>query len=179
MIIEEVINCAYEYLGLNFNTEKNFDTDILEYLLVFCTNIVLTEVAQEYLPLTDEKVVEAKGGVFSYSDLPKRVNKIVSVRDENGNKVSFRQRSSCCKTGKDGKLTVEYRYLPEAIGMGDECDVDPAVSAKTLAFGVAAEYCMLRGMYDKSEGFAERFRQDMRACVRPAKSVEIKNRGWY
>lgn len=180
MKLEEVINAALTYLGENdYEAGKDKAQDDKIKLLVRCANIMLTEVAQEYIPLADECEVSAKDGRFSYEEVPRRVCRIISVKDKDGNNVRFRQRSFSCNVNKDGRLTVEYRYLPETAAIGDDCDIDPSVSEKTLALGVCAEYCMISGMYEQSEGFAERFRQDMRSCVRPSRSVTVKKREWY
>lgn len=180
MKLEEVINAALAYLGeYGYDVGRDKAQDDKIKLLVGCANIMLTEIAQEYMPLTDECAVNAKDGLFSYEQIPRRVCRILSVRDKDGADVKFTQRPFSCKVHKDGTLNVEYRYLPSAAVVGDDCEVDARVSEKTLALGVCAEYCMISGMYEQSEGFAERFRQDIRACIRPAKSVTIKGRGWY
>ena len=180
MKLEEVINASLTYLNETDYVEgaDRTDNDKVK-LLARCANIMLTEIAQEYLPLTDECEVTAKNGAFCYEDIPRKVCRIISVKDVDGNKINFRQRSFSCRVTKDGLLKVEYRYLPAETAVGEVCDVDPAVSVKTLALGVCAEYCMISGMYEQSEGFAERFRQDMRAAVRPVRSVTLKKRGWY
>lgn len=180
MKLDEVIKAALVYLNeTDYASGSDRSGDEKIKLLSRCVNIMLTEIAQEYLPLTDECEVTAKNGVFSYEELPRKVSRILSVKDEKGNKVNFRQRSFSCKVTKDGRLKVEYRYLPAEAVCGEDCDVDPAVSEKTLALGACAEYCMISGMYEQSEGFAERFRDDMRAAIRPVKSVTLKERGWY
>lgn len=180
MKVEEVINAALAYLGdseRDAGRDKAADDKVK--LLERCVNIMLTEIAQEYLPLEDECEVVAKDGRFSFEEVPRRVMKIMSVKNKDGREVRFRQRPFSCVVNEDGRLHVTYRYLPAVVGTGDDCEADPAVSEKTLALGVCAEYCMISGMYEQSEGFAERFRQDMRACVRPARSVTLKERGWY
>lgn len=180
MKLEEVINAALAYLGEeDYEVGRDKAADDKVRLLVRCANIMLTEIAQEYLPLTDDCEVTAKDGRFSYEDVPRRVCRITSVKDKDGAAVRFCQRSFSCNVSKDGRLKVEYRYLPATVGIGEDCDVDPSVSEKTLALGTCAEYCMISGMYEQSEGFAERFRQDMRACVRPVGAVTLKERGWY
>lgn len=180
MKLEEVINTALAYLdeGDHDAGRDNVEDDKIR-LLVKCANIMLTEIAQEYLPLEDECEVTAKDGRFSYEDIPRRVSRIMTVKDEKGTSVSFRQRSFSCAVGKNGRLKVVYRYLPAAVALGDDCDVHPAVSEKTLALGTCAEYCMINGMYEQSEGFAERFRQDIRTAVRPVSVITLKGRGWY
>lgn len=180
MKLEEVINAALTYLGEDgYDVGKDKAEDEKIKLLIKCVNIMLTEIAQEYLPLTDECKVIAKDNRFYYDEVPRRVLRITSVKDENGVKVKFMQKSFWCNVGKNGALTVEYRYAPATVATGDDCDVDPRVSEKTLALGACAEYCMISGMYEQSEGFAERFREDMRACVRPVGSIVLKERGWY
>ena len=180
MKLEEVINTALAYLGENgYDIGKDKAEDDKIRLLVKCANIMLTEIAQEYLPLSDECRVVAKNNRFYYDEVPRRMLRITSVKDENGAEVKFMQKSFWCNVRKNGALVVGYRYVPATAEIGDDCDVDPRVSEKTLALGTCAEYCMISGMYEQSEGFAERFRQDMRSCTRPVGSVTIKERGWY
>lgn len=178
MILQEVIENTIVFLGKALNGNEEFSDQEL-IVMQFCANFALSEIAQEYLPLTAECEVHAKGGRFYFEDMPKRVSKIVSVRDKEGNKVRFRTRTLYCETGRDGDFTVEYRYLPESVMADGDCEVDPSVSSKTVALAACAEYCMINGMYEQSEGFAERFRQDMRTLTRPVGTVELKARRWY
>lgn len=181
MKLEEVITIALTYLGDEMSgddlAKSEYDDKIK--LLVKCANIMLAEIATDYLPLTDEYTVVTADKKFSYENLPRRVLAIKKITDEKGNPVRFRQRSFSCITDNDGRFTVEYNYLPAQADLKDDCDVDTRVSEKTLALGACAEYCMINGMYEQSLGFSERFRQDMRKCVRPVGGVTLKGRGWY
>lgn len=178
MKLQEVIDNTIVFLGKALNGNGGFADDELQ-VMQFCVNFALSEIAQEYLPLTAECEVCATGGKFYFENMPKRVSRIVSVRDKEGNEVRFKTRTLYCETGKDGDYTVEYRYLPETVTADGDCEVDPSVCSKTVALAACAEYCMINGMYEQSEGFAERFRQDMRALTRPVRTVGIKARRWY
>ena len=94
MKLEEVINASLTYLNETDYVEgaDRTDNDKVK-LLARCANIMLTEIAQEYLPLTDECEVTAKNGAFCYEDIPRKVCRIISVKDVDGNKINFRQRS--------------------------------------------------------------------------------------
>lgn len=180
MKLEEVITIALTYLGDEMSgddlAKSEYDDKIK--LLVKCANIMMTEIASDYLPLEDECEVEAKEYRFSYENIPRRVHSIVSITDDKNQNVDFKSRSYTCLTSKNGMLKVRYKYLPEQVDLKDDCDVDTRVSERTLALGTCAEYCMINGMYEQSSGFSERFKQDMRSCVRPPKSITIKAREW-
>lgn len=177
MKLYEAVAAARIYLGEESAPPDVAEEDTLTRRLVDCANLALAEIAAEYAPLTARSKVVATDGGFEISALPKRATKIKKVFKD-GAEVAFRQRARRCETNADGSLEAEYEYLPPRAELNDECDLDAAVGAKTLALGALAEYCAIQGMFEQSEGFAERFREDMRTVVRRSREIRLPKRRW-
>lgn len=149
-------------------------------LLLQCANMVRKEIAFEYLPLVATETVEHTQDAFSYDALSHRVLRILQVQDANrGIRLRFRMHPDRCEVpASAGKLVVQYQYQPEDISFTDDCGLPPSVTARTLALGIAAEYCLIQGMYEQSVLFSDRFADDMRSASRRVGEARVKPRRW-
>ena len=139
MKVEEVINAALAYLGENdYDAGKDKAQDDKIKLLERCVNIMLTEIAQEYLPLVDECEVVAENNKFSYEEIPRRVSRIVSVKDKDGNKISFRQRSFSSRQLLRLLLLHHFVNLSLQIHLGGS---NPAAATRPLLSARFAPLC--------------------------------------
>ncbi|HIU97924.1 MAG TPA: hypothetical protein IAB15_05520 [Candidatus Ornithoclostridium faecigallinarum] len=145
--------------------------------LVECARRTLEKIALEYAPLVDVATVVASGGKFTVSALPKRAIAIKKV-SKDGETIAFRCLGDVCEVAENGALDVEYHHFPRRAEWEDECEVAPSVSAKSVALGVAAEYCAIEGMPDLAEDFGKRFFEDMRAATRVRREVRLPGRLW-
>ncbi|MDE6614740.1 MAG: hypothetical protein K2K24_04440 [Clostridia bacterium] len=183
MLLKEVIITALTYLG---DDEIALDGNIVQHpklnTLLRCANIVIKEIATDYLPLTSTEQVEVKDGKISYDSLSRRVLEVLSVKDANTEiKSLFRHTPSCLELDNKNikKADVRYNYMPTDAGIDDECPVSPLVSAKTVAMGVCSEFCLIEGMYEQSVMFSDRYKDDLRCAVRKKGEIRIKPRRWY
>ena len=183
MQLKEVIMTALTYLG---DEEIAVDDKIVKHpkldALVRCANIVIKEIATDYLPLISYEQVEVKDGKISYDALAYRAIEVLSVRDADTDiKSVFRHTPSYIQlVNKDMKRAdVKYYYIPKDVGLDDECPLSPQVSAKTAAMGVCSEFCLIEGLYEQSIVFADRFKDDLRSAVRRKGEITIKPRRWY
>lgn len=183
MLLKEVITTALTYLG---DEEIALDGSIVNHpklnTILRCANIVVKEIASDYLPLTAEEQVEVKDGKISYDLLSRRALEVLSVKDVKTDvKSLFRHTPSCLElVNKDvKKANVKYNYMPADAGVDDECPISPLVSAKTVAMGVCSEFCLIEGMYEQSVMFSDRYKEDLRSAVRKKGEIRIKPRRWY
>lgn len=180
MKLKEVIEICLTYLG---DAEASVSKQTAEHskikLLIKCANIVIKEIANDYIPLKDTEIVVASGGRFVYDLLPKRVSEIFKVQEKlSGQKVSFYQKPSVCLVDKDGELVVEYSYYPFDVAIDDDCEISPKISSKTFALGVVSEYCMIEGMYEQSVMFGQKFQEEIKVACRQNKEFIVKARRW-
>lgn len=182
MKLKEAINIALTYLGYGDASLCAGAEDFPETaLLIRCANIVIKEIASDYLPLTETETAEVKDCGICFDALKRRASDVIFVADaDSGIKMQY----SCSPTHiiiSDPKIksaTVKYRYIPADIGADGDCPIFPSVGAKTLAMGICAEYALIEGAYEKSVMFADRFKEDMRAAARKKGEIKIKPRRW-
>ncbi len=183
MLLKEVIMTALTYLG---DEEVALDGELVRHpklnLLTRCANIVLKEIATDYLPITIEEEAVVKEGRISYDAFSRRVLEVLTVKDAKTEiKSVFRHTPSALEiANKDMKRAkVKYNYTPADIDLGEQCPVSPLVGVKTVAMGVCSEFCLIEGMYEQSVMFSERYKEDLRGAVRKKGEIRIKPRRWY
>lgn len=182
MELKEAIQISLTYLG---DEDASVNNKTAQHprlkLLVKCANLVIKEIATDYLPLVESEDVEVADGRISYEKLLHRVLEILSVRNlADGIASNFRMTpTECVLLNADVKrATVKYSYLPVDIEIDEQCPVSPLVSAKTLALGICAEYSLIEGMYEQSVTYSNKFKEDMRTAVRKKGEIKIKPRRW-
>ena len=183
MQLKESIQICLTYLG---DEDASINTQTAQHpklkLLVKCANLVIKEIATEYVPLIEEETVEVQDGKISFEGLMHKVGQIRKVQDAvSGIRSNFYNTPTHCKLLNDGvkRAKIAYSYIPLDIDIEDDCPLPPVVSAKTLALGICAEYSMISGMYEQSVMYSDRFKQDMRTAVRKKGETKVKPRRWY
>ncbi|MCD8372632.1 MAG: hypothetical protein LUD27_04960 [Clostridia bacterium] len=127
------------------------------YALLHCYNSVEDELARTFFPLEKEEEVTAEDGKFYFTSLAYTPVKILSVLS-GGKPVKYRLTPQYIQTNAVN-LQIKYRYAPDAKAMDDESDYDGrTVSCRMLAYGVAAEYCLIQGDIAESESFESRYK---------------------
>ena len=183
MQLKEAIQICLTYLG---DEDASINTQTAQHpklkLLVKCANLVIKEIAGEYLPLLEEEEVEAQDGKIYFEGLLHKVLEVRKVVDLDSSLTSdFYHTPTHCQLLNDGvkRARIVYSYMPLDIDIEEECPLPPLVTAKTLALGICAEYSMISGMYEQSVMYSDRFKQDMRTAVRKKGEIKIKPRRWY
>lgn len=182
MELKEAIQISLTYLG---DEDASVNNKTAQHprlkLLVKCANLVIKEIATDYIPLVETEEVEVQDSRISYEKLLHRVLEILSVRNvADGIESNFRMNPTECVLANDNivKARVKYSYMPVDIEIDEQCPVSPLVSAKTLALGICAEYSLIEGMYEQSVMYSDKFKEDMRTAVRKKGEIRIKPRRW-
>lgn len=181
MKLKEIITLALTYLGDEDAADGNLVNNSRLETLARCANIVIKEIATDYLPLEANERVEVKDGRISYDAFSHRLLEVLSVKNADTDiKSNFRHTPSALEvmSGDIKRADVKYCYLPKDVGMDGECEISPLVGAKTAAMGVCAEYSLIEGLYEQSTVFSERFKEDLRCAVRKKGEIRIKPRRW-
>lgn len=182
MTVKEVILKSAELVGVSeavtaYLETGNADGKAETETLLRCYNFVENALALDYLPLFTEESVEAASGEVAYSALSKAATHIVSVKNEAGESLAFRIFPLSLKTAA-GNVTVRYAYAPTEKGLEDGVEAAPAVSARLLAYGVAAEYCTARGFYEEAAVWEARYKKAIAAAAERGRSRKIQSRRW-
>lgn len=182
MQLKEAIEISLTYLG---DEDAAVNTQTAQHprlkLLVKCANLVIKEIATEYIPLIERESAQVKDGTINYDRLLHRVLEVLEVRDADSDIPSdCYMGPSECRVANSGmkKALIKYSYLPMDVSIDEQCPLSPLVSAKTLALGICAEYSLIEGMYEQSVMFSDRFKEDMRTATRKKGEIKIKPRRW-
>lgn len=182
MQLKEAIQICLTYLG---DEDASINTQTAQHpklkLLVKCANLMIKEIASEYVPLIEEETVDVVDGKIDYDVLVHKVNEVRKVEDlASGLTTNFYHTPTHCKLQNEGikRAKIVYSYVPLDIDIADDCPLPPQVSPKTLALGICAEYSMISGMYEQSVMYSDRFKQDMRTAVRRKGEIRVKPRRW-
>lgn len=145
-------------------------------ILLRCCNLVLGELSEEF-PLNARIDVQADGGI-PYTALPANVAHVVSVEKE-GKRVPFSQWYDRLTFPASGNVTVCYTRVPPAVALADRSPYPTDVpSARTLAYGIAREYCLISGMTDEAALWDGRFVAAVNEQSRPRKEKRVRARAW-
>ncbi len=157
--------------GVNPSGEKEAEA------LLRCFNLVESELAYDYLPLYAEEVVETKWGVVQYAELSRAVVRVVKVEDEWGNISSFRLFPKYLKT-QGGVVKIRYAYAPESKGLDGESDYGAQISARLLAYGIAAEYALASGQFEDAAIWDKKYKDAITAAYGAKPCRILRSRRW-
>lgn len=178
MKLKEVIEICLTYLGDEDPTiSSSTKTTAKIKLLVRCANMVIKEIASDYLPLTANKACTVKDGEVEYSTLDYRVKEVLSVKS-NGVEVEWSAKPSKLIVKSEGEVDIKYSYLPTDVDLDDDCDVDVRVSPVCLAMGACAEYCVIEGNYEQAVMMNDKFMDSIAIACRNNREKKIKGRVW-
>jgi len=171
MTLQDVFDLAKFFLSLK-------DNDGREEMLVKCCNLAYRSTAQGYLPLYFTETAALTDGELLLRDLSKDIVAIKSVTDKNGAEILYKLFVDRIKAGAP-EIVITYAYLPEEVELPDELDyVGGKVDARLLAYGAAAEFCLIAGLYDDAAVWDARYALAVRAAQRPKSSLRLPARPW-
>ncbi|MBQ8374914.1 MAG: hypothetical protein IJX98_04995 [Clostridia bacterium] len=182
MTVKEIIVKAAELLGLSDLVEGYFSSGSEDGkkavdALVGCYNLVESELAIDYLPLVCEDEVKTDTGAVYFTKLRKNASRILSVCDQNGNAVEWKLFPEYI-LAQAGKLVVRYAYAPTEKNLDDDGEYQSVASVRLFAYGVAAEYCLIAGLYEESAVWENKYRAAIQAAYKAKPSKVMKARRW-
>lgn len=146
-------------------------------LLLRCMNLVSNEIAADYFPLKATETLTAAEGSIQYTDFSKTPLDIYSVRKE-GAACPFKLYPTELVTG-EGEFTVDYTYLPKKAELLEELDFSEGkINRRIMAYGLAAEYCLICGMYEEAIIWDKRYKDSLKAAARTLRSFRLPIRRW-
>lgn len=163
-------------------TNETTDENLKEInLLVSCVNLCNNIVATDYIPLTRTAVISNSNGTIPISSVDngrKTIYEILNVKNKFDESQVFKIIGNDIKTVK-GFVQINYSYFPDSVDL--ESDINCYITKLTdriFAYGVACEYCFIKGMYDDASIWDVRFKESMKTICRPKKNMIIPSRSW-
>lgn len=188
MIVRDVLKNAITYLGLSDllstttfsgSLTPTEQQEIEINTLVACCNLVVNEVASEYITLKNSVNLTSNTGIIYYSQISDKVIVDILKVIKNGVELKFECLPDKLKT-ESGNLIVEFAYQPN-LNMTISSTIDFnnfKLNERVLAYGVVAEYCFINGRYDDAAIWDNRFKTSLNNINRPRREVKIKQRLW-
>lgn len=179
MKINEVIKLSCDFLGLGdlksiLDGEDKIEDKKLCTLLT-CLNLAYEEIVTEYLPILATEKANASGGKVMFSALTKPISGIVSVKDENGEELSYTV--SADHIDVSAKIVdITYQIMPGKCDFGEELNV--LFPARLLSYGTVREYLFIEGMSDEALLYEKRFKEALVNFVRKKSIARLPKRSW-
>ena len=140
-------------------------------------NLVINELACSFIPMKKLETQAVKDGKVFYKDLSFNPLVILNAYDVNGNKLSMIVKNTHIQIDSD-RAQIEYTYFPpdytidQVIGFQEK-----DVSARVLAYGLAAEYAITQGCFKDAVMWHKRYADCVYLATSPKNST-IKERLW-
>lgn len=188
MNIKNVIKTACLFLGkedlentvaLGGQTAESA-SDIKELnMLLRCFNLVYSEIANDYVSLLHTEDITTDNGKIDYSNLSKNLLEVKSLTDQNGYRVNYVLYPGHILTKVD-KVIITYSYEPDALKSYEDeiLEFSKKVCERTLAYGVAMEYCFISGLYDDAQIWEKRFKDALLVKNRKKSEMRLPKRRW-
>lgn len=180
MKVEDILTEVLVRLGDNdkydINNLPNDDSEIVT--IVKCINMIISEIASDYIPVVFEEEVEAVNGLIPYDKLTKRLINLKKV-SKNATKIGAKMFPNEIVLNECGLVKVQYCYLPKEVKLGDDIDLSPRVTLMLVAYGALGEYCLLMGRYEDAMLFDKRYREMLKIACRTTKEIRLKHGWWH
>lgn len=148
-------------------------------LLIRCVNLVLKEVACDYIQLIHRQTMTAVEGKIDYGDFEKTLLEIKSVKNLNGEDVRYFALPDYVAV-EDGVFEVSYAFVPQDKGFFDDVDFGGTKAGdRVFAYGAAAEFCLISGNYDEALMWERRYKDALTVATRKTTEVIMPRRRWW
>lgn len=182
MLIDDIIKTAAQILNLSGVSaalqEKNTqDEDVLK--LLTCTDFILDEVARDYFPLFKREDFFSADGRVEYTAFSRVPIGIAEVKSE-GETVAFTRLYDSIKARRGGELEIKYCFKPAKAVLGQQTEwEDETPGLRILAYGVAAEYCVMSDMSEEAALWDKRYRDALERAGREKTTRGMTARRWF
>lgn len=152
------------------------ETEIVKTFL-FCYNAVEDELSKNGFPLVEEEQFTSVSGRVSFSSFRAPVVRILGVQSD-GRETAYTVSSLYLKA-EATRFTVKYEHPPAKKSLTDDCEYGEEIGERVLAYGTAAEYCLINGEIKFAEYWESRYGAEIAALRRrEASGAVIRDRRW-
>lgn len=172
----ELINTGIFYKLHNDYVEKHLQTNKELQMLMRCANLVVKEVATEFVPLMHKQTITSHNGQISYAEFDKLLLDVASIKDLNGEVVTAYTFPDHIAI-EDGTFVFRYAYIPTDKSFFEDID-DKKTDSKIFAYGTAAEYCLIKGDYNNALYWERRYKDALYNATSKDTAVILPKRRW-
>ena len=146
--------------------------------LIRCANLVIKEVACEFIPLTFRQIIKSEAGAIPYTKFAKPLLLIKSIKDLNGEVVTAYTTPNYLAI-EEGTFAVTYNYIPSDKGFFEDIDFKgDKASDRIFAYGTASEYCLINGDYDNALYWERRYKDALEVLTGKETFALVPKRRW-
>lgn len=145
--------------------------------IIKCINMIISEIASDYIPCEYKENIKVVNGVIPYDSLSKRLINLKNIT-KNHSKIGAKMLPSEILVKAEGEVNIEYYYMPDEVKLGDNIELSPRVTLMLLVYGVLGEYCLLQGRYEDARLYDKRYREMLKVACRVTKEIILKH-GWW
>lgn len=167
---------------LNVN-DSNIPKEKQEILssLILAINNTQEKILKTISLVTEEKVL-IKDNKIEFSNFSKKLNRVLSIISNN-KKLKYKIFDNYIKLTDtidfNEPLLIKYSYfLPFIENLEDEINLDNIIKLKTMALGVASEYCFISGLFDDAEIWNKKFLNELNEDSKNIKNFITPKRNW-
>ncbi len=151
------------------------DADVKK--LIAALNLITEELAEwNVTPEKQESLTSSDGKYYysSFSVSPLRIKKV----EYEGAEIPFKAYADKITT-KTEKITVTYSYLfPKITALTDDVKVCDLIGERAVAYGIAAEYLLIAGLFGEAVTLRDRFEESVSSYMTTRKTPKIRKRSW-
>ena len=168
MLVSDVIKTALAFLDRQDAADMiesgtySSDGEIsrLVTAVLHCYNAVEDELARGFFPLSAEETLTSADGRIYYTSFSKTPYKILSVT-QTGRPSPYAIYPKYIELAA-GSYEIKYLFAPSAKELDDESDFPGyPIGERMMAYGIAAEYCLISGDIEASESWESRYRAEI------------------
>ncbi len=181
--VEDVVMLAAELVGARECVDRALsgkgdeaDQSVCDAILR-AYNMVESEIATDYAPIVCEQAIHCAQGKYEYDSLKRAPVYIIGVFDGLGRAVDVKLSATYFEV-KNGSYTVRYAAFPVSKDIGDECELPCAISERTIAYGIAAEYCVQNGRYAENAVWEKKYKTALAAALKARGGMVMNARRW-
>ena len=170
MTLKSILEKTGKILGLELDFSSPTET---EELLIECGKDVVSVLCGEYVDLKDIREIGVSGNRISYSAFPNLVKKILRV-EQNGVDVDFEVFTNYIAIPETrGTCRVKYTFIPNITSITQNLELPSKFTEYVMATGVAAEYCLRKGLYTEAEIYAGKYNVSLKNIMQINAAVRI------
>lgn len=163
--------------GTNLSEEELLQAQKELDMLLRCSNLVVQEIACEYIHLKTYETFTTDNGHIDYCDFNRQPVDIYAVKKD-GKNCRFKLYPSELITS-DGEVQVYFTYMPEKVDINGSLDFEEGkISTRVISYGTVAEYCIISGMYEESCIWDKRYKDSLFAGIKSLKAITLPERRW-
>lgn len=147
-------------------------------VLLNAYNLVQEDISCSYLKFENTEIFNVKNGKIPFTDFKYLPIEILSVCDAFGNKIKHSISNGSINVDFS-KVEITYVYAFESKGVNDLSGFElTPITQRILAYGTAAEYCLIKGMYEEASTFHSKYVESLSNALNKTKSIRVKCREW-